>query len=442
MRGPFHPRIAGAFAPQTAACSLEDATQTRRAAIAFGLRAAGALGLSSLGLKACAPGGAVSPAPAAADGAFAGPPPLDRAYAFLERMMDLYAGGSTPRVVQSFVPTKAIDLGDTAYTYDNAVVVAALLARGSGGDLARARLLGESLIYAQLHDPAGDGRIRDAYGADGFVTSGGGVKIAPGNAGSDTGNVAWAGLALCLLYAKTRWQPALKAALAAGTWLYEHAHDTRGAGGYTGGLQDDMKYATWKSTENNVDVYAFFTMLHRFTSDAVWESRAGSALALVDAMWDATSGHFWVGTGYDGVSINRVPIPEDCQSWTYLATKDAARAASLGWAERRLGAAGGYGGVSFSNADRSGTWFEGTAHMAAALLARNAPGDAATAASYLQSIERAQASAPNHDGYGIVAASKNGLRTGDGDAYFAALHIGATGWYCIAAAHGNPFVAG
>jgi hypothetical protein len=253
--------------------------------------------------------------------------------------------------------------------------------------------------------------------------------------------MAWTGLALALLYAQAPSSALLNAALAIGAWLYEHTYEPRGVGGYTGGLQDDLKYVTWKSTENNVDVYAFFSMLHRFTSDAVWRTRAASALALVDSMWNAAHGHFWIGTGYDGVTVNPVPIPEDVQSWTYLATKNPAHAASLDWATRHLAATGGgFGGVSFSNADRSGTWFEGTAHMASALLARNAPGDAAIAANYLQAIVNAQTTALDHDGYGIVAASKNGLRTGDGDEYFASLHVGATGWYGIAAHHGNPFL--
>jgi len=38
------------------------------------------------------------------------------------------------------------------------------------------------------------------------------------------------------------------------------------------------------------------------------------------------------------------------------------------------------------------------------------------------------------------AASKDYLNTGDGFYYFAALHIGATSWYCIADQSGNPFV--
>jgi hypothetical protein len=44
---------------------------------------------------------------------------------------------------------------------------------------------------------------------------------------------------------------------------------------------------------------------------------------------------------------------------------------------------------------------------------------------YLQDIRLAQEHALKANGYGIVAASKNGLKTGFGDDYFAALHIGS-----------------
>ena len=72
--------------------------------------------------------------------------------------------------------------------------------------------------------------------------------------------------------------------------------------------------------------------------------------------------------------------------------------------------------------------------------ARNASGDPAKATAYLQEIQAGQAHAPHTHGRGIAAASKDCLNTGDGFYYFAALHIGATSWYCIADQSGNPFV--
>jgi uncharacterized protein YyaL (SSP411 family) len=360
---------------------------------------------------------------------------LDRAYAFLDRMMDLYARGDTLRLAQSFVPTKAFHLGATAFTYDQAVFVAALLARGSSGDLARATVLGNSLVYAQTHDPAGDGRVRNAYWVNPFVARGGHVTFA--GAGTDTGNMAWTGLALAHLYAATHTAAFLTAATAIADWIVKNTADTRGPGGYTGGSA-----VRWKSTEHNIDVYALFTLLASLTGSASWSSNAASALSLVDAMWNAKGGFYWIGTLDDGATPNRVPIPEDVQTWSFLATERAEYAASIDWAIEHLAAHDGpFAGVSFSNADRTGVWFEGTAHLAAALLARGAQSDRRKAAAYLADLAYAQKHAPNADGYGIDAASKNRLRTGDGDSYFASLHVGATAWYALAALASNPLRA-
>jgi len=79
------------------------------------------------------------------------------------------------------------------------------------------------------------------------------------------------------------------------------------------------------------------------------------------------------------------------------------------WAATNLAARdGAFAGVSFSTADTTGVWFEGTGHLAAALQARKYSGDLSLAATYLQDIQLAQSSAPNADGNGIVAASHDG----------------------------------
>ncbi len=366
---------------------------------------------------------------------------LDEAYAFLDNMMDLYVRGTTTRLVQSFVPTRALQLGDIAYTYDSALVVIAFLQRATSDDLARATVLGDSFLYAQAHDPAGDGRIRNGYHVDPFLRKNGTVRIAfgDGDGGTDAGNMAWTGLALAHLAAKTGAPAYLDGAAAIGEWVQVHCYDTRGAGGYTAGLSQRGNPLPYKATEHNVDLYALFTMLTTLTGDSAWSQRAAWARQLVEAMWSASSGFFWTGTTADGVTINRSFVPEDCQSWSYLALQEPAHAGSLDWAYANLSATDGpFSGVAFSNADRSGVWFEGTAHMAAAFEARNASGDGARAQAFLQTIGLAQTEAPNEDGMGIDAASKDGLRTGDGDKYYAALHIGATAWYCIALQSGNP----
>jgi hypothetical protein len=101
-------------------------------------------------------------------------------------------------------------------------------------------------------------------------------------------------------------------------------------------------------------------------------------------------------------------------------------------------------------------WLEGTAHVAAALRARNLPaeldlpgfiGDRNTASFLLLNILGAQATQgagqtcagqPLLPGTGVVAASSE-LNTGFGFSYKPFLHIGATGWFAIAAQARNPF---
>ncbi len=100
---------------------------------------------------------------------------VDRAYHFLNFMMDAYQTGTTPRLIQSY--SDQLGLQSTAFTYDNALAIVAYLQRRSKDHLARARILGDSLLYAQTHDPNySDGRLRQAYfAAPSFVRSDGTV---------------------------------------------------------------------------------------------------------------------------------------------------------------------------------------------------------------------------------------------------------------------------
>ena len=356
--------------------------------------------------------------------------------------MDLYVTGPTLRLLQSYKPTAALNLSDIAFVYDNAVAVIALLTRGQTDDLSRATLLGDSIVYAQAHDAYSDGRIRDGYHVNPFMLPDGSVNIAAdyGFGGSDTGNLAWVGLSLMWLYRKTSQARFLTAALALGNFIQRNAYDTRGPGGYTGGLTRDQTRVTYKSTEHNTDLFAFFSMLAKATGDLQWSQNAKHALDLVEAMWNSAEGFFWTGTQNDGTTINRFPIPEDAQTWSYLASGLSPYQGAIDWAADNLGATDGvFSGVSFSEVDRSGVWFEGTAHLAAALRMRNLNGDSEKSALYLKDIELAQANAPHTNGDSIDAASKDGLETGYGFNYFAAPHIGATSWYCIAKQGANPF---
>jgi hypothetical protein len=354
-------------------------------------------------------------------------------------MLDQHGSGGTLRLPQSYTGGFLERDGFTdSVTYDDALVVEALLARGTAEDVSRAATLGRSLLYVQANDPRHDGRMRAAYAPSALTGPG---RVVATDPTSDVGNMAWVGLALLRLYQRTGDTGFRDGAVRIGDWIQANARDTRGHGGYIGGFDTDGSRLTWKSTEHNLDVYAFFTSLAASTGDAAWRDRAGWARTFAVTMYDTSAHRFQTGTDEDGVHVNRDLLPSDTQTWSYLALHDAAYAGSLDYAATALSATDGpFSGVSFSLADRSRVWFEGTAHLADALLLRGGPGDVARADAYLATIRLAQRSAPNNDGMGIVAASRDGLKTGDGsDKYYASLHTGATAWYLLALRDADPF---
>ena len=376
-----------------------------------------------------------------------------RAYSFLDQMMDRYTAGSTPRLVQSYAGgTLGRDHFNASETYDDAVVIDAYLAAGTAAGRRRAKIIGSALLYVQDHDPLHDGRIRAAYAPTPLRSP---AAVTATDPASVTGDLAWAGQALVQLYAATGRRAYLTGAEAIGNWVQAHAYDTRGPGGYTGGETASGQKIEWKSTEHNIDLYAFFTLLAGQTGQPAWSARAAWARRFVVAMWDPAMGHFEVGTTSDGTTVNESELPEDINSWSYLALRSPAYANSVSWDTRNLaaseagaghsriggpqGTAVGFSGTSFCAGDRTGVWYEGTAHLADALQARGRPGDAQLAERYLSDIYYAQAHGPNADRAGIIAASRNGLSDCGGSLYYASLHTGATAWYILAAGRVDPF---
>ncbi|HKW19630.1 MAG TPA: hypothetical protein VJO35_19130 [Terriglobales bacterium] len=407
---------------------------------------------------------------------------VDSAYKFLNQMMDAYVQGSTVRLCQSYCDQIAGGtFFSTAFTYDNALLVLAYLARGRSEDIARAIIIGNALLYAQQTDSVGDGRFRQAYMAGAADSHG--VYVTPGLSffqGSAVGDVAWAGIALAQLYARTRMHSFLDGALRAATFIETTTRDNTNVppGGYYFGNGQSNK-----STEHNIDVYALFTMLARLSGDSSWLDGAAHARAFVEAMFDAPSGHFWTGTS-DPTHIFFNNSPEDVQTWSYLAFEDQKFAISLDWVKTNLATTdttfafnNGWGvngslrlrvsGVTYASLSKLGTvlgdntvdadavWLEGTGHLIAALLQRRLPakedipsfhGDLALAGSLIENVQVAQNSlgaGQTVNGQALtvgqgITASTSILNTGFGFNYFPYLHIGATSWYLMGAQAANP----
>jgi hypothetical protein len=365
-----------------------------------------------------------------------------------------------PVLLPSFPAAGDGPLHQAAFLYDNAVAVIALI---GCGQTASARRIGDAIVYAQSHDRYWhDGRLRNGYAA-GSIGSGP-VKLAGWwdqasqswledryQAGSDSGNLAWAMLALLTLeqHSATPGKTAyLDSARQLAVWLRQMRDPSTGdgdPGGFRGGTfghEPQPELVTWKSTEHNTDLAAAYAALAKITGDASWVAEAQAADAFVSAMWQGDKGCFVTGTGTDGKSRNDF-IALDAQIWPLLALPDMTnkRDAILqhclpGLAQQTATGAG----YAYSQA-LHGIWTEGTAQ--AALLMRLV-GDTAKATALLATIDRLHAP----EG-GFYATDQADLPTGfmlptdpgKPRLYFHLPHLGATAWVALAQRGVNPFAA-
>lgn len=373
-----------------------------------------------------------------------------RACAAIKSRVDAVAG-NTPVFLRSYDAATGEGepeqpaLRTAAFVYDNSLAIDALLACG---DKTEALRVGEALRLTIESDM----RLRNVYRA-------GEVKDKPlpngwwdakqsqwvedhSQFGTVTGNVAWAGLAMMSLFDATHDQRWRDAAAKLGRWIVANTLDTRGSGGFTGGIDGFDAAPTkilWKSAEHNIDLVALFDRLDRSNAVGDWKSAEASARRFVSSQWDAKSGHFFIGTQVDGVTPNRDSSGLDAQLWSQLlsnAPKDWRRA--LSYIEREHAVSGGFD----FNTDRDGAWIEGTAQAA---LVYRASGRDADAAPLLATV------AAQFSTSGMVYATREprittGLATGaSGDSadfyYYRMPHLATTAW-AVLASHGcNPFVA-
>jgi hypothetical protein len=376
--------------------------------------------------------------------------PLDKprdACSYLAGLIPIEGG---PLFLPSYPAAGDGPLRSAAFLYDNAVAAIALV---GCGEVPKARRIGDAIVAALDGDRAWhDGRLRNAYAAGPVDQSP--VKLSGWwdpvqqhwnedryQVSSDSGNVAWAMLAL-LAIDQARPDPRYRAAaLRIGTWLAGRSDD-RGAGGFTGGFsgwEPSPALQSWKSTEHNTDLAAAFILLSRATGEAIWQDRARYAARFVAAMWDNGCNCFMAGTGDDGVTPNRI-LPVDAQVWPLLALAGMATthsAAVLETADRRLRGGSGY---SYSDAGH-GLWTEGTAYVA---LLQNLLGHADEA----KTLNAAVAAQRAPEG-GYFATADASLATGFTQAgspqtplfYYHVPHLGATAWAALAQKGFNPFTA-
>jgi hypothetical protein len=372
-----------------------------------------------------------------------------QACAALATRVDAYPG-SGPVFLRSYDDVPSSDkasepaLRTAAFTYDNALAVIALIACA---DRAQALRVGEALrLAATAHT-----RLRNAYRA-GAVSD----KVLPNGwwdakqnrwiedasqDGTATGNVAWAALAMLALddaTGDTRWR---EAAQGLATWVVDNTKDSRGAGGFSGGVygfDDKPQKVLWKATEHNIDLLAVFERLagNRVADD--WAKLAVVARHFLLAQWDSASGHFVIGTLPDGVTPNRGTSALDVQLWALLlpnAPHEWQRA--LNYAEREHHVSGGFD----FNADRDGLWLEGTAQAALVYRLLGREHDAqelfATIAAQFSAGGLLYATREARITTGLAISNDS---TSADFYYYRRPHVGATAWAALAARSWNPFV--
>jgi uncharacterized protein (TIGR03437 family) len=385
--------------------------------------------------------------------------------------------------IKSTNPFDAVER-NAAYVYDNSVALIALLA---AGDLARAQTIAGALLYAQGHDRFfTDGRVRNAY-------QGGDISLPPGwlpnnlantvrmpgwyDAGhtqwfedetqvsTNTGNVAWAGLALLDMWEVTKDAQYLSGAEALGNWVTLNAAENRDGsagllGGFTGGydgwengaasgsaatcasgvLVNGQCKRLYKSTEHNIDLYSMFSRLYMADGQARWAAAARQAKHFFLSMWDPQEGKYWTGTTEDGVTVSTDVIPVDIQAWAVqvLGAEAQPYLSALAYVEANHKTSLGYGfKQDGGNSCGDYTWFEGTSQVAVAyFLSGNKP-MWQSILNGVHSVQSTAGSMPATDG----PCLNTGFTLNDGSPweYFPRVHVGATGWLALAENGVNPY---
>lgn len=342
-------------------------------------------------------------------------------------------------------------LAGAAFTYDNALAGIALLACGDAGS---AKRIGDAIVRAIERDPnVADGRVRNAYRAGPMTEE---KAALPGrwDAGKKqwiadayqvstaTGNVAWAALLLLNLNEAEPSPTYLASARKLLGWIEQRTHARNTPDGYNGGWygwDNAQRAQTWKSTEHNIDIAV----------TASWAARAGggkneaerqqarTALDFVARMWSASEQRFYIGTREDGATIATDGSGLDAQLWPVLAATDQSCTweRALAWVEKHHRFGEGYG---FSR-NPDGIWTEGSAQVAATLVARK--GTAPEALWQLLASQRA-----DNGLYYATPSSRisTGLAIGPDSPgadffYYRWPHLGATAWIALAATAFNPF---
>ena len=237
--------------------------------------------------------------------------------------------------------------------YEAALAIVSLLGRGQPADVTNALEIANTLHYVLFHDnhgvpiPVAPGNPQGCYGGTLAAQCGlhnayisgdvaflndqsppalakaGDARLAGFSAsnslcgatgyclvldGATGGNNAWAMRGLLAAYQQSGNTAYLQDAIAIGNWIVANLYDSSGAGygGYFVGYNDGglpKQLILGKSTENNGDIFASFTLLAEIelklgnaSIAAQWSAAANIAGDFVMRMFESVNGRFYAGT--------------------------------------------------------------------------------------------------------------------------------------------------
>jgi hypothetical protein len=430
--------------------------------------------------------------------------PAERAFQFIYKQMDY--DGSLPfpevepvnipknvddlRFIQSVVPMDDCAMyggfRNAAYTYDQALVLLAFLARRNNDDLRRAKILADSLVRAQDRDPDFQGALKEGQLRTGCWSGkllvGGYTRIPyvripsqPGrvadqiSAGTDTGAMAWAALALVqaqLILERGQGRQSVQgvqerrysdAALALGNWIRIHTADKQN-GGFDSGLHGfplRQFPETQRITRYNIDIAVLFDYLAIIdnANASTWGEQAASARSFVAKMRADNAPYYRIGTeGTDDNSHSNIVVEQpkalDVQTSIVLQSRNHSSddVAALDWALGNCRETGDHDAFDFNCKDGDGAWWEGTAKMGLALRWLGRDDEAERIRTRLREVQLKGGSATG----AMLIASKCGATTGLG-LHFRPQeitipwrlsnwpHIGVTAWFIFVELGVNPY---
>jgi len=244
---------------------------------------------------------------------------------------------------------------NAATVYESALVVLALLDRGTADDRIHAKTVADTFVYAVTHDnrglplpaaPDGSTGLHSGYESgdiallnDQGPSSGraGDVRLAGFSAGAQLcgpsrycpilddatgGNAAFAILALVAAYRSLSNRDYLEAARTIGKWIYANLADSSATGfggyflGYAGGALPKTDVLPTKTIENNADIFAAFSQLASLEREQPsdigedeWNRRAAIAGDFVMQMFAPDDGRFFAGTVKKGTPASDGVVP-------------------------------------------------------------------------------------------------------------------------------------